>query len=86
MMHHLNGFSQRITVLVITLIFLNACGGGGTLFVGLNGHIQMGSRWRAVAAMYSGNTDISSVVSEAFTVDRQIRSGSWAVGLKGQSL
>ena len=65
---------------------LGSLGQAETLFVGLNGHVQIDKRWQALLALYSGSTYTGAVNSQVFAVDSQIRSGSWALGFKGRSL
>jgi len=65
---------------------LGSLGQAETLFVGLNGHVQIDKRWQALLALYSGSTYTGAVNSQIFAVDSQIRSGSWALGFKGRSL
>ncbi len=65
---------------------LGSLGQAETIFVGLNGHLQINNRWQALAALYHGNTYTGVMNSQTFAADSHISSGSWALGLKGRSL
>ena len=64
---------------------LGSVDSGDTFFTGINGYIQLGSRWQAIVALYSGTTD-TELNSQFLRIDEQISSNSWALGLKGNSL
>ena len=65
---------------------LGSLGQAETFFVGLNGHLQITTDWQALVAVYHGHTYTGPANSQVFAVGPQIRSGSWALGLKGRSL
>ena len=65
---------------------LGNLGASETVFVGLNGRIQMGRGWQAVGAVYQGTTDTGSLNSQTLAIDPGLNSRSWALGLQGQSV
>ena len=65
---------------------LGNLGHSETVFVGLNGHIQMGRGWQGVGAVYQGTTDTGSLNSQTLAIDSGLSSRSWAIGLQGQSV
>lgn len=62
---------------------LGNLGHSETVFVGLNGHIQMGRGWQGVGAVYQGTTDTGSLNSQTLAIDPGLSSRSWAIGLQG---
>ena len=65
---------------------LGNLGHSETVFVGLNGHIQIGGGWQGVGAVYQGTTDTGSLNSQTLAIDPGLSSRSWAIGLQGQSV
>ena len=54
----------------------------GTEFFGLNGHVQLNSKWQGIFAVYRGTTESGLTEGEGlFNLDKSINSNSWSLGL-----
>ena len=54
----------------------------GTEFFGLNGHVQLNSKWQGIFAVYRGTTESGLTEGEGlFNLGKSINSNSWSLGL-----